>query len=97
MNWVVMCESLGAVFAFASILYSVFIMTKIRRGASTWIFLGITSFSMFFSMLLGVVGAVFPVDPSIQRLEQYIFMLAGAFAFALGGVTLHGMFVYKEG
>lgn len=97
MDWVVLCESIGAIFAFVSIIYSVFIMTKIKRGASTWIFLGITSFSMFFSMLLGVVGVAFPVDPSVQRLEQYMFLLAGALAFALGGIKLHEMFVYKEG
>jgi len=52
---------------------------------------------MFFAMLLGVVGAVFPVDQAVQRLEQYIFLLAGAVAFALSGTKLYEIFAYKEG
>jgi hypothetical protein len=51
---------------------------------------------MFFSMLLGVFGLVFPVDQTIQRIQQYMFLLAGAVAFALAGIKLHEIFEYKE-
>jgi hypothetical protein len=95
MDWVLVCETVGATFAFAAIVFSVYVMARVRRGASVWIYLGITSFCMFFAMLLGVVGLAFPVNLATQRLEQYIFLLAGALSFALAGVKLHEMFVYK--
>jgi hypothetical protein len=47
-------------------------------------------------MLLGVVDLLIPVDPVIQRLEQYIFLLAAAMAYALSGIKLFEIFVYKE-
>ena len=96
MSWVIVCEAIGAVFSFAAIVFSVYIITRTKRGASVWTYLGITSFCMFFSMLLGVFGLVFPVDQTIQRMQQYIFLLAGAVAFALAGIRLHEIFEYKE-
>lgn len=92
MNWFIVFESIGLVFALAAVIFSIYIMASIKRGASIWIYLGITSFSMFFAMLLGVLGFLFPVRHEIQRLEQYIFLLAGAFSFALAGIRLHEMF-----
>ena len=95
MDLAIFCEATGLFFAFASIVYSIHIMAKIMRGAPVWIFLGITSFCMFFAMLLGVLGSAFPVNYSIQRLQQYIFLLVGALTFAFGGIKLHEMYVYK--
>jgi len=95
MDWVVLCEAIGAIFALASIAYSLHIMAKIMRGSSVWIFFGITSFCMFFAMLLGVIQLAIPTNPSVQRLEQYIFLLGAALAFAIGGVKLHEMYVFK--
>jgi hypothetical protein len=51
---------------------------------------------MFFAMLLGITGLMFPVNQEIQRLEQYIFLMAGALSFAISGIELHRMFEYKE-
>ena len=96
MDWVTVFEAIGAVFALVAIGFSISIMTRVKRGASVWIYLGITSFCMFFAMLLAVVGLIFPVNATVQRLEQYIFLLAGALAFAFGGIKLHEMMVYKE-
>jgi len=95
MDWAVLFEAVGAILALASVAYSLRIMAKIMRGSSVWIFLGITSFCMFFAMLLGVIQLIIPVNPSVQRLEQYIFLLGGALAFAIGGVKLHEMYVFK--
>jgi len=96
MSWVIVCEAIGAVFSFAAIVFSVYIITKTKRGASVWAYLGITSFCMFFAMLLGVFSLIFPVDQTIQRMQQYIFLLAGAVAFTLAGIRLHEIFEYKE-
>jgi hypothetical protein len=94
-DWLTICEIFGAVFAFVAIVYSVYVMTTIRRGASVWIYLGITSLCMFFSMLLGLIDLAFTVNPTLQRLGQYIFFLVGAVAFAMSGANLYDMFVYK--
>lgn len=97
MEWFEILEAIGAILALLSIVFSSYIMARIKRGASVWIYLSITSFCMFFAALLGIFGAVFPVDQAIQRLQQYMFLLAGAIAFALSGIKLHEMFAYKEG
>ncbi len=97
MDWFSLLEAIGAVLALLSIVFSSYIMVRIRRGASVWIYLSITSFCMFFGMLLGAVGAVLAVDQAVQRLQQYIFLLAGALAFALSGIELQKTFTSKEG
>jgi hypothetical protein len=96
MDWSTVFELVGAVLALISVGFSLYIMAKVRRGAPVWIYLGITSFCMFFAMLLGLVDMVFPVDPTIQRTEQYMLLLAGAVAFALSGIKLHELMEYKE-
>jgi hypothetical protein len=96
MDLTVVFEILGLIFAFASIGFSIYIMGRYKRGAAVWIYLGITSFCMLFAMLLGVVDLLIPVDPVMQRLEQYIFLLAAAIAYALSGIKLYEIFVYKE-
>jgi hypothetical protein len=96
MDWVVISEVFGAVFALASITLSLWIMARVKRGASAWIYLGITSFCLFFAMILGIAGTLFPVNQEIQRLEQYIFLLAGALSFAISGIKLQETFTYKE-
>ncbi|MBS7622786.1 hypothetical protein KEJ39_03820 [Candidatus Bathyarchaeota archaeon] len=92
MDWFNLLEATGAIFALLSIALSSYIMVRVRRGASVWIYLSITSFCMFFGMLLGVLGAFLLVDQAVQRLQQYIFLLAGALAFALSGIELHKTF-----
>jgi hypothetical protein len=96
MDLTVAFEIIGVIFALAAIGFSVYIMGRYKRGAAVWIYIGITSFCMLFSMLLGVVDLLIPVDPVIQRLEQYIFLLAAAMAYALSGIKLYEIFVYKE-
>jgi len=95
-DWLAICEVLGFIFGLVAIAYSVYIMATIRRGASVWIYLGITSFCMFFAMLLGIIDLVFTVNPTLQRLEQYVFFFVGATAFAMSGAKLYDMFVYKS-
>jgi hypothetical protein len=97
MSWLNLLEATGAILALLSIVFSSYIMVRIRRGASVWIYLSITSFCIFFGMLLGALGAILPVDHAVQRLQQYIFLLAGAMAFALSGIELHKTFTCKEG
>ncbi|MGQ9543892.1 MAG: hypothetical protein ACUVTM_07435 [Candidatus Bathyarchaeia archaeon] len=96
LDWWTIFELIGAILALISIGFSMYIMAKVKRGAPVWIYLGITSFCMFFAMLLGLVDEIFPVDKTIQRVEQYIFLLAGAVAFALSGIKLHELMTYKE-
>jgi len=96
MNWIFISEAFGAVFALAATVLSLYIMASVKRGASVWVYIGITSLCMFFAMLLGITGLMFPVDQEIQRLEQYIFLMAGALSFAISGIELHKMFEYKE-
>ncbi|MBS7650928.1 MAG: hypothetical protein QXN62_07720 [Candidatus Bathyarchaeia archaeon] len=95
-DWSTVFELAGAALALIAIGYSLYIMAKVRRGAPVWIYLGITSFCMFFAMLLGLVDMIFPVDPTVQRIEQYMLILAGAVAFALSGIKLHEIMTYKE-
>lgn len=96
MDWLHICEIFGLIFALVAIAYSVYIMATVRRGASVWIYLGITSFCMFFAMLLGIMDLAFTVNPTLQRLEQFVFFLMSAIAFAMSGVKLYDMFVYKS-
>jgi len=95
-DWLHICEIVGLIFALVAIAYSVYIMATIRRGASVWIYLGITSFCMFFAMLLGVIDLALTVNQTLQRLEQFIFFLVSAIAFAISGAKLYDMFVYKS-
>lgn len=95
-DWLHICEILGIIFALVAIVYSVYIMATVRRGASVWIYLGITSFCMFFAMLLGVIDLAFTVNRTLQRLEQFVFFLVSAIAFAMSGIKLYDMFVYKS-
>ncbi|MEM2942386.1 MAG: hypothetical protein QXT81_03075 [Candidatus Bathyarchaeia archaeon] len=97
MDWFNLLEAIGAILALISIIFSSHIMVRMRRGTPVWIYLNITSFCMFFGMMLGAVGAVLPVDQAVQRLQQYIFLLAGALAFTLSGMELHRTFTCKEG
>jgi len=97
LDWFTLSQALGAVFALVSIAYSVRIMTLLKRGATVWIYFGVTSSCMFIAMLLGTVSIVHTVDSSIQRLEQYMFLLVGAIAFAISGVKLYDLLAYKFG
>lgn len=96
MDLTVAFEILGVIFALIAIGFSIYIMGRYKRGATVWIYLGITSFFMLFAMLLGVVDLLIPVDPVMQRLQQYIFLLAAGLTYALSGVKLYEIFVDKE-
>jgi len=88
MDWIFISEVLGAFFALTSIIISFWIVATAKHRTSAWIYLSITSFCMFFAMLLGIIGNLFPVNQEIQRLEQYLFLLVGALSFAISGVKL---------
>jgi hypothetical protein len=97
MDYIFVFEAVGAVLALAAILYSISIMSGLKYGVPVWVYLAITSFCMFFTMLLGMVGLILPIKTDIQRFQQYIFLLVGAFSFALSGIKLHEILAYSRG
>lgn len=97
LDYIFVFEAIGAVLALAAVSYSLLIMSGVKYGVPVWIYLAITSFCMFFTMLLGMVGLIFPVKPDVQRFQQYIFLLVGAFSFAISGIKLHEILAYSRG
>jgi hypothetical protein len=93
-DWLSLVSLVGAFFAAIATAYSARIIISLRRGTVAWIWLVITSVCMLFSMLLGTAELFAHVDVTIQRVEQYIFLLAAGIAFVMSGLTLYDLFVY---
>lgn len=97
MDWLAVCSAFGALFAGVSLGYAVWILRTLMKGGPAWIWLGVTSASLLFAMVLGMVGAFSRVNTDVQRVEQYALLLFAAASFAVSGVKLYDIFVYHIG